>query len=97
MPDELSERFEERFSEILAYLDFLENVQTAVQSGVPQLGGEDGPVVTTLQQRILYSGVYLQLYNLAEFDHDGMFGCSKQGCDTTGPLGPGGFEHRIET
>jgi hypothetical protein len=66
MPDELSERFEERFSEILAYLDFLENVQTAVQSGVPQLGGEDGLVVTTLQQRILYSGVYLQLYNLVE-------------------------------
>jgi hypothetical protein len=66
MVEELSERFEERFSEITAYLEFLEGVDSVVQSGVPRLGGAGGPAITTQQQRILYSGVYLQLYNLVE-------------------------------
>jgi hypothetical protein len=63
--EELFTRFEERFSEIAAYLQFLDGIETVVRSGIPRLG-EDGPVVTTQQQRILYSVVYLQLYNLVE-------------------------------
>ncbi|MBK3735768.1 hypothetical protein GAY29_22225 [Azospirillum brasilense] len=66
MIEELSVKFDERFDEILTYLEFLEGVESVVRSGVPRLGGEDGPVVTTKQQKILYSSVYLQLYNLVE-------------------------------
>lgn len=66
MREELSERFEERFGEILAYINFLDGIEAITRSGVPRLGGPDGPVVTTQQQRILNSGVYLQLYNLVE-------------------------------
>jgi MAE_28990/MAE_18760-like HEPN len=66
MTNELYERFEERLDEIIAYLDFLEAIESIVRSGIPRLGGPDGPVVTAQQQRILYSGVYLQLYNLVE-------------------------------
>jgi hypothetical protein len=66
MMDDLQNRFEDRYGEIVAYLDFLDGVERLIQSGVPRLGGEDGPVVTTQQQRILYSSVYLQLYNLVE-------------------------------
>ena len=63
---ELSERFEERLSEINSYLQFLDGVEALVRSGVPRLGGADGAVITTDQQRILYSSAYLQLYNLVE-------------------------------
>jgi hypothetical protein len=63
---ELFDLFEDRLAEIETYLDFLESVEAAIRSGVPRVGGEAGPVVTAQQQRILYSGVYLQLYNLVE-------------------------------
>lgn len=65
MTKELSQRFDERFNEVVSYLDFLDGIEAVVRSGVPHLGA-DGPVVTTLQQRILYSGVYMLLYNLVE-------------------------------
>jgi hypothetical protein len=65
MIDDLLTQFDERYAEILAYLDFLDGIEGLIQSGTPRLG-EDGPVVTTQQQRILYSSVYLQLYNLVE-------------------------------
>lgn len=57
--------FDERLSEIEAYIDFLQGIETLAQSGVPRLG-EGGATVTVQQTRILYSGVYLQLYNLVE-------------------------------
>jgi MAE_28990/MAE_18760-like HEPN len=63
--DDLSERFEERLAEIVAYLDLISGIEQLVRSGVPRLG-DDGPPITTQQQRILNSGVYLQLYNLVE-------------------------------
>jgi hypothetical protein len=66
MIDELLARFDERYEEIVAYLDFLDGIEDLLQSGVPRLGGEAGAVVTTQQLRILYSSVYLQLYNLVE-------------------------------
>lgn len=62
---DLIDWFEERFGEILAYLDLIDGIEAVVRSGVPRLG-EDGPIVTAQQQRILNSAVYLQLYNLVE-------------------------------
>lgn len=61
----LIEAFEERVAEIETYLDLLEAVERQVQTGPPKLGA-DGVTITAQQQRILYSSVYLQLYNLVE-------------------------------
>jgi hypothetical protein len=57
--------FEERFKEVEAYLDLLGQLEKAAQSGPPRLVGADSPI-TAPQQKILYSSVYLQLYNLVE-------------------------------
>lgn len=57
--------FEERHQEIEAYLDLLEAIEVEARSGPPRLGSS-GPTITTTQQRILYSSVFLQLYNLVE-------------------------------
>ena len=64
--EELVRPFEERYSEIDIYLEFLDGLDLVMKSGVPRLGGPEGPVVTVQQQRILFSSVYLQLYNLVE-------------------------------
>lgn len=62
--DTLREAFEERLQEIEAYLDLLEALERQVRDGrPPQIGGA---AITAQQQRILYSSVYLQLYNLIE-------------------------------
>lgn len=63
---DLLKRFDERSAEVVTYIAFLEGVDAAVQSGIPTIGGPDGARITTQQQRILYAGVYLQLYNLVE-------------------------------
>jgi len=60
----LKEAFEERLSEIEVYLDLLESLERQVQHGPPRFG--EGTRITVEQQRILYSGVYLQLYSLVE-------------------------------
>lgn len=62
---ELSLAFEERLHEIEAYLDLLDTLEKQVQDGIPRIG-EAGLAITVKQQRILYSSVYLQLYNLIE-------------------------------
>jgi hypothetical protein len=61
----LGSAFEERLAEIESYLVFLEGIEVEARSGPPRLG-TDGALITTQQQRILYSGVFLQLYNLVE-------------------------------
>ncbi len=61
----LSIAFEERLQEIDSYIEFLEGVEEEARSGPPRLG-KTGALITTQQQRILYSGVFLQLYNLVE-------------------------------
>lgn len=61
----LRDAFNERLIEIEAYLSFLEGVEQEVRNGTPHLG-DKGMVITAQQQRILYSSVYLQLYNLVE-------------------------------
>ena len=62
---ELSEFFEERAAEIAAYLRFLDDLETAAQGGPPRFEGVEGPI-SAPQQKILYSSLYLQLYNLVE-------------------------------
>lgn len=63
--EQLDSAFEDRLQEIRSYIEFLEGVEVEARRGPPRLGS-DGPLITTLQQRILYSGVFLQLYNLVE-------------------------------
>lgn len=55
--------FAERVDEINAYLDLLDAITHAAQSGAPKIGEVK---ITAQQQRILYSSVFLQLYNLTE-------------------------------
>lgn len=61
--DVLTQTFEERLQEIDTYLDLLDALERQVQEGPPKIGGA---TITAQQQRILYSSVYLQLYNLVE-------------------------------
>jgi hypothetical protein len=61
--DPLTQAFEERIQEIDAYLELLEAVERQVREGPPRIGGAS---ITAQQQRILYSSLYLQLYNLVE-------------------------------
>lgn len=57
--------FQERCAEVEAYLDFLSTMDAQAKNGRPRFHGAETPI-TTDQQRILYSTVYLQLYNLVE-------------------------------
>ncbi len=57
--------FEERLKEIESYLDLLQEFDEQVQEGPPRIGTK-GYLVSVQQQQILYSSVYLQLYNLVE-------------------------------
>jgi hypothetical protein len=61
----LGQAFEERLVEIEAYLGLLNGVEVEARTGPPRIGAA-GALITTQQQRILYSGVFLQLYNLVE-------------------------------
>jgi hypothetical protein len=61
----LEQVFSERLQEIETYLDLLAAVEDQVRGGLPRFGTE-GAIISTIQQRILYSSVYLQLYNLVE-------------------------------
>ena len=61
--DPLDQAFEERLQEIEVYLDLLEHLEQQVAIGPPRIGSS---AITTQQQKILYSSVYLQLYNLVE-------------------------------
>ncbi len=63
--DDFSQVFEERLQEIETYLDLLEVLEKQVQKEIPKFGSS-GSTITVQQQRILYSSVYLQLYNLVE-------------------------------
>lgn len=61
----LTDGFNERLAEVESYLDLLKVMEETAQSGPPKFEGADSPI-TTQQQKILYSSVYLQLYNLVE-------------------------------
>ncbi len=63
--DALLVSFEERLGEVDTYIDFLKTLEAQARMGPPKLHGADHPI-TASQQRMLYSSVYLQLYNLVE-------------------------------
>lgn len=63
--NELLEAFNERLFEVETYLDFLLMLETQAQRGPPKFEGAAHPI-SAQQQKILYSSVYLQLYNLVE-------------------------------
>jgi hypothetical protein len=65
MSSNLSIEFQERLAEVEAYLDFLSTIEDQAKQGPPRIQGAEHPI-TAQQQRILYSSVYLQLYNLVE-------------------------------
>ena len=57
--------FQERLDEVESYLEFLSSMEACAQEGPPRLQGAKHPI-SVQQQRILYSSVFLQLYNLVE-------------------------------
>lgn len=61
----LEDAFNERLTEVEAYLSFLEEMEQAALGGVPRFG-ETGNPLTQKQAEILRAGVYVQLYNLVE-------------------------------
>ncbi|MCF1182335.1 hypothetical protein L0E83_02655 [Marichromatium gracile] len=65
MSSNLAIVFQERLEEVEEYLNFLSTIEAQAQQGPPRIEGAEHPI-TTQQQRILYSSVYLQLYNLVE-------------------------------
>lgn len=65
MSIDLDTGFAERLSEVESYLEFLSTMEVLARNGPPKLEGAEHPI-STQQQRILYSSVYLQLYNLVE-------------------------------
>lgn len=62
---DLKTLFEERYDEIDAYVNLLEDIERAAMSGAPKIEGTNSRI-TASQQKILYSSLYLQLYNLVE-------------------------------
>lgn len=63
--NELYKQYNARLLEVDTYLDLLLSIEMGIQSGAPRLEGID-KAISAQQQRILYSTVYLQLYNLVE-------------------------------
>ena len=61
----IEEAFDERLLEVEAYLQFLEEMETAAAIGVPRFGTSGAPL-SQLQIEILRAGVFIQLYNLVE-------------------------------
>lgn len=59
--------FKDRIDEIEAYFDFVQNVEVAIGSGGASFDVNGTPYqVSVTQQKIMYSSIYLHLYNLVE-------------------------------
>jgi hypothetical protein len=65
---DLQTDFQDRCAEVEAYMKLVAAIELAVQQGAPIVRTRSGQnsVVEPLQQKILYGGVYLHLYNLVE-------------------------------
>jgi len=65
---ELRQDFRERVGEVEAFIHLVAGIENSVQNGIPLVGRRSGKpaVVEPLQQKLLYAGVYLHLYNLVE-------------------------------
>lgn len=61
----LRSEFEERLAEVDEHLDLLVQLEACAASGPPRFEGSV-KTISVNQQRILYSTLYLQLYNLVE-------------------------------
>ena len=57
--------FEERLAEVAAYLSFLQELESAAQSGSPRFA-PSGLALSAQQICILRAGIFVQLYNLIE-------------------------------
>lgn len=61
--------FNDRKNEIICYIELLEQIETMLKTGHPLLSANEHGVtykISPSQQKILYSSLYLQLYNLVE-------------------------------
>lgn len=65
VPETVESFYGERLEEIHTHLAFLGEIERVSQDGPPRLQ-PSGTLITTAEQKILYSTVYLQLYNLVE-------------------------------
>lgn len=63
--EELRTAFSERLAEVEEYIEFLKLLEASTQAGPPKFSGTD-QAINVQQQKMLYAGVYLQLYNLVE-------------------------------
>jgi len=57
--------FEDRLGEVETYIDFLQSLEESATGGRPKLENYEH-AISPHQQKILYSTVYIQLYNLVE-------------------------------
>jgi hypothetical protein len=63
--NDLYQAFTERKVEVETYIDFLQSLEDSAKQGPPMFVNADR-TISAQQQKILYSSVYLQLYNLVE-------------------------------
>lgn len=70
---DLTRFFNERYAEVNEYLGLLGNIERAARGGTPRLQ-QTGEPITPVQQKILRSSLYLQLYNLVEATVDRCLG-----------------------
>lgn len=88
--------FEERLAEVEAYLAFLSAMETCAQQGPPRLAGAAHPI-TVQQQRILYSSVYLQLYNLVESTMSRCIGAVTEAAKESNRWMPSDLSHSLRS
>lgn len=92
---DLLDAFNDRLAEVEAYLDFLRTFESCARSGPPKLEGAE-QAISVPQQRILYSSVYLQLYNLVESSMTRCIeGISRAACSVNGGCLPGNLSESL--
>ncbi|MCC5982694.1 MAG: hypothetical protein JJU26_13355 [Oceanicaulis sp.] len=94
MSSNLDTGFQERLAEVEAYLEFLSTMEAQAQEGPPRIEGAEHPI-TTQQQRILYSSVFLQLYNLVEATMSGCIEAVSEAAKENAQWRPGDLSESI--
>jgi hypothetical protein len=65
--DLVRDTFNTRLSDIESYFELVNNIEKAIGNGGATLHIDDTPYrISATQQKIMYSGIYLHLYNLVE-------------------------------
>lgn len=88
--------FCERVIEIEEYLKLVDAVEKGIQKGKPVIGTEDFKI-SVMQQKILYSGVYLHLYNLVEATITKCVAAIEQAASHEKKWTPGDLSEKIQT